>query len=396
MTPTAIPPGFEDIAADMRAAHTRIMARLHELGYAIPDYPVFDAPGNPRGRGAARAHPMQGILKYHGLADWRWRTAYLPSISVTNDAAYSLTTVEFDPALPADTVMLGGKTAGGREAERVTQTLDAVRAIARIDSRAAVRSHNVVKGGKAGKGLGTSASGSAALAMAAVIAAFGPEAAPQSAAKNGRFVTSLARLLAGSGCRSAAGGVALWLSYPGIAHEDSFALRLDTRNELVAMRLMTIPLDSRIGLKTEQAHHDAPRSAFFKPWMRQREAEILRAIAAAHGGDWLTLAQQAEHDSIYLHGVTMSGGNESKIFAWEPENLTLFRLCDDLRAEGVPVYFSTDTGPTMVLLTAAADMPHIAARVRGLGFDCVEGDIAPGAHGVDYETALRELRTAKR
>jgi diphosphomevalonate decarboxylase len=386
MTHTSIPAGFESTATDMRAAHMRIMAHLQMRGYAIPDYPVFDAPGNPNGRGAARAHPMQGILKYHGLADWRWRTAYLPSISVTNDAAYSLTTVEFDPALSADSVMLGGKPAVGREAERVIQTLDAVRAIASIDSRATVRSHNVVKGGKAGKGLGTSASGSAALAMAAVLAAF-----DEQTANNGRFVTSMARLLAGSGCRSAAGGVALWLSYPGIAHEDSFAVRLDQHNELAAMRLITIPLDSRIGLKTEQAHHDAPRSAFFKPWMQEREAEIIRAIDAAHSGDWLTLAQQAERDSIYLHGVTMTGGNESKIFAWEPENITLFRLCDDLRAEGVPVYFSTDTGPTMVLLSAASDVARISARVRELGFDCVEGDIAPGAHAVDYAVALREL-----
>ena len=213
---------------------------------------------------------------------------------------------------------------------------------------------------------------------------------PQLAA-NERYLTAMARLLAGSGCRSAAGGVALWLSYPGVPHEDSFALRLDRNNQLAGMRLLTIPLDSRIGLKTEQAHEDAPRSALFQPWMRGRRAEILRAITAAGDGDWLTLAQQAETDSIVLHGVTMTGGIEHKIFAWEPENITLFRMCDALRAEGVPVYFSTDTGPTMVLLLAAADVPAVAARVRALGFDCVEGDIAPGAHVVDVDAARAEL-----
>ncbi len=385
-TPTAIPDGFEAIAAEMQQTHEAILRRLAAANYAIPAYPTFDAPGNPRGVGAARAHPMQGILKYHGLADWRWRTAYLPSVSVTNDAAYSITVVEFDPSLDDDHVELGGALATGRERERVQQTLDAVRELARIDSPAHVRSRNVIKGGKAGKGLGTSASGSAALAMAAIAAAFGP-----AMAANWRFVTCLARLLAGSGCRSAAGGVALWLSYPGIAHEDSFAIRLDDKSQLAGMRLITIPLDSRIGLKTEQAHHDAPRSAFFKPWMRAREAEVLRSIEAAQSGDWLTLAQQAELDSIYLHGVTMSGGNEQKIFAWEPENMTLFRLCDALRAEGVPVYFSTDTGPTMVLLLGADAVTAVAARVRAAGFDAVEGNIAPGAHLVPIDSALREL-----
>ena len=39
----------------------------------------------------------------------------------------------------------------------------------------------------------------------------------------------MSRLLAGSGCRSAVIRISLWLSYPGVAHEDSFAIRLDNR-----------------------------------------------------------------------------------------------------------------------------------------------------------------------
>jgi len=349
--------------------------RLRDGGYVVPDYPAFDAPANPRGSAAARAHPMQGILKYHGLADWQWRTAFLPSISVTNDAACSETLVEFDPALAADEAQLNGAPATGRELQRIQQTLNAVRALGRFTSPARVTSRNVIKGGKAGKGLGTSASGSAALATAALAAAFGSDIV-----QNTRAVTCLSRLLAGSGCRSAAGGVSLWLSYPGIPHEESFAIRLDQKGELRDMRLITIPLDSRIGLKTEQAHDDAPRSPWFMHWMRTRPAEILRAIDAAQSGDWLTLAQQAEQDSIALHAVTMTGGVEQKIFAWEPENITLFRMCDDLRAANVPVYFSTDTGPTMVLMLHRDHVAVVAARVRAFGFDCVEGDIAPGAH----------------
>lgn len=363
------------LAVEMHAAHERILMRLRDGGYALQEYPAFDSPADPRGRAAARAHPMQGILKYHGLADWQWRTAFLPSISVTNDAAYSETLVEFDPTLKADEARINDAPATGRELQRIQQTLNAVRALGKFTSAARVRSRNVVKGGKAGKGLGTSASGSAALATAALAAAFGPQIV-----ENTRAVTCLSRLLAGSGCRSAAGGVALWLSYPGIPHEDSFAIRLDQKGELRDMRLITIPLDSRIGLKTEQAHDDAPRSPWFQHWMRTRPDDILRAIDAVQAGDWLTLAQQAERDSIALHGVTMTGGVEQKIFAWEPENITLFRMCDDLRAEGVPVYFSTDTGPTMVLMLHRDHVAATAARIRSLGFDCVEGDVAPGAH----------------
>ncbi len=100
--------------------------------------------------------------------------------------------LEFDPDLEQDTAMIGGAPADGRELERVRQTLDAVRREARIDSRARVVSKNVARAGRTGKGLGTSASGSAALAAAAVAAALGPRAAG-----NPRFVSCMARLLAG-------------------------------------------------------------------------------------------------------------------------------------------------------------------------------------------------------
>lgn len=383
---TTIPRGFKEIAGFMHAANDDILDALERHGLAIPDYPTFDQPGNPRGVAAARAYPMQGILKYHGLADWEWRTAFLPSISVTNDAAHSITLVEFDPDLKDDEAVIGGRRAAGRDLERVKQSLNAVRNLARIRSHARVRSNNVIAGGKTGKGLGTSASGSAALAMAAIAAALGTEITT-----NWRFVSAMSRLLAGSGCRAATGGVSLWLSYPGIRHEDSFAVRLDARGQLADMRLVTVPIDSRIGLKTESAHVDAPNSPLFKCWMRNRRDEALRCIDAVMAGDWLAVAQMAEIDSIALHGVTMTGGNEHKLFAWEPENIVLFRACDDLRAEGVPVYFSTDTGPTMVLLTHKRDVARVSARMRELGFDAIEGDIAPGAQLVDVDAARLEL-----
>ena len=374
------------MVAPMQAAHEAILARLAQQNLRFDEYPVFEMPGNPRGIAAAKAHPMQGILKYHGLADWAWRTAYLPSISVTNDVAYSLTIVAFDSDLAGDVATIGDAPATPRELERITQSLNVVRQLARMRSCARVTSRNIVQGGKTGKGLGTSASGSAALATAALAAAFGPEIV-----RNERFVSAIARLLAGSGCRVATGGVSLWLSYPGIAHEDSFAIRLDQHQQLAEMKLITVPLDSRIGLKTEMAHVEAPKSPLFKNWMRQRGDEILQVMDAVQAGDWLSVAQFAEYDSIHLHAVTMTGGTVHKLFAWEPENITLFRLCDDLRAQGVPVYFSTDTGPTMVLLTHADHVETIVQQVQMAGFDAISGGIGEGARLVEIERAKREL-----
>ncbi|NTU81013.1 MAG: GHMP kinase [Chloroflexales bacterium] len=375
----------------MRAAHERILAALERHRVVVQPYPRQLPPANARGIAAARAYPMQGVLKYHGLTDWERRIAYLPSISLNNDAAHTVTLVQFDPVLTADEATLGGEPARGRELERIAQTLDAVRARAGAKVAARVTTRNVLKSRVAGKGLGTSAAGAAALATAAVGALYGPELVA-----NSRFLSCLARLLAGSGCRAAAGGLALWLSYPGLAHEDSFAVQLDGQGQLDDVRLITVPIDSRVGLKTEQAHHDAPHSSLFKAWMLGRGDEIIECLEAARRGDWRLVGQLAELDSMRLHGVTMSGSREHKIIGWEPENIAIFRMCDELRGRGVPVYASTDTGPTVVLITHRDHEDAVVAAVNalGLGLETVRGRIGGPATLIDVAQARAELALA--
>jgi phosphomevalonate decarboxylase len=385
---TFIPPEFAQDAERSQQQLVVLLAALRARGLSFDEYPQFERRGNERGAAAARAFPMQGVLKYHGMSDWDWRIAFLPSVSLCNDAGETLTHVAFDPDLPADEVTIGGRVAQGRELERVSQSLDVVRGIAGVRSRARVASRNSVRASRLGKGLGTSASASAALAMAAVAALFGAEAAA-----NTRFVSCLARLLAGSGCRSASGGMSLWLAYPGIAHEDSFGVRLDRQGELANVSLVTVPLDSRVGLKTEEAHRDAPRSSFFRSWMLSRREEALACLDAALAGDWRAIGQWAELDSMRLHGVTMSGSMENKLVGWEPENIHLFRMCNDLRASGIPVYCSTDTGPTAVFITGREHEDALVAAIHALGLDleAVRGRVAGPAHLVEAEAALAEL-----
>lgn len=385
---SSIPDGFADMLPAMYAAHQRIIASLSAANIAVQPFPTALPAPNEHGIAAARAYPMQGVLKYHGLADWRFRTAFLPSISVNNDAAHTVTLVEFDPQLAADVAVFGGAPAQGRELERIVQILDAVRELGGARVAARVTTRNVLKSRVAGKGLGTSASGAAALAAAAVGALYGPELVA-----NSRFLSCVARLLAGSGCRAAAGGLALWLSYPGIPHTESFAVRLDQAGELDAMRLITVPIDSRVGLKTEQAHYDAPRSSFFKAWMLSRGDEIIECVAAALRGDWRLIGQLAELDSMRLHGVTMSGSREHKLIGWEPENIAIFRMCDALRTAGTPVYASTDTGPTVVLLTHRDHEEAVvdAVAALGLGLETVRGRLAGPATLINPDEARAVL-----
>lgn len=383
---TTIPVRYADLGAPMQAADAMLRAALHAQGLSWEEFPDLAGAARTRGVAAALAYPMQGVLKYHGMSDWDYRIAYLPSISLCNDAGSTLTLVEFDPDLPADVALIGGQPAQGRELDRVRQSLDAVRAVSGATVHARVISKNMVRGSRFGKGLGSSASASAALALAAIAALYG-----ETVAANRRLVSCMARLLAGSGCRSASGGCSLWLSYPGVPHEDSFAVRLDDAGQLDEVSLITTPIDSRVGLKTEQAHLDAPESSLFRGWMLGRADEALACMAAARAGDWRAIGQWAELDSMRLHGITMSGSMENKLVGWEPENIALFRMCNDLRSAGVPVYCSTDTGPTAVFITHREYEDAVVATISGLGLEAIRGRVAGPARLVDVAQARRDL-----
>ena len=59
-------------------------------------------------KATAIAHPIQGLIKYHGLKDPRLRIPYHDSISVCANAMYTKTTVEFREDLPDDEATING------------------------------------------------------------------------------------------------------------------------------------------------------------------------------------------------------------------------------------------------------------------------------------------------
>lgn len=92
----------------------------------------------------------------------------------------------------------------------------------------------------------------------------------------------------------------------------------------------------------------------------------------------------------------MTGSMENKLFAWEPENIPLFRLCNDLRSASIPAYFSTDTGPTMVILTDRQHVTEVAQAIRDLNMhlEVIEGKVAGPAELVAANDARLELGVA--
>lgn len=388
--PTIIPKGFEDISAVLKEDYKTLLNELTNRDYVIEEFPDVPEKKNLSGSGAVLSYPIQGILKYHGMTDWNNRIAYFPSISFNNTAAHTKTYVEFNTSLRKDIAIINEKEVQERDLERIEQSMNAIRDVLGSETKAVIVSKNVISNPKA-KGVGTSASGSAALALANIEAALGKEYST-----NQRFSSVFSRYVAGSGCRSITGGISLWLSYPGIESVNSYSARID-KNKFDDIGLITVMVPSRIDLKTEEAHKDAPNSEFFKEWLRIRKDKIITTLEAVDKSDWETIAQQAELDTIHLHGVTMSGqsGKEKKIIAWEPETIQVMRKVNELRESGIPVYYSIDTGPTPVLITKNKYLDEVYNGILELDLrnDVLKSKIGGPAEILNPEEAKEELFT---
>lgn len=83
-------------------------------------------------------------------------------------------------------------------------------------------------------------------------------------------------------------------------------------------------------------------------------------------GDIATIGRLAEEDSLNLHASTMTG--KAHMFLWEPETVRIIKEVQRMRREGIPAWYSIDTGPSVFINTPTDYVERVTDRLRGLGF----------------------------
>ncbi len=314
----------------------------------------------------ALAHPMQALVRYHGLRDWSLRIPYHDSISVNVDALHTITQVEFGD-FPVDRAIVNGVEVSGREMERIIKILDRIRSLSSIEEKALIISKNSIPKGGA-KGLGFSSAAGAALATAAFKAA----GLDKTYGWDQKLLSRIARLLAGSACRSVVGYFARW--YAGNSDEDSYAISFsDGRHLSLSMVIVPLPHD----ISTEIAHREAELSPFFRERcvIAQRRCDMVQE--AVINGDLGMLGRLVEQDSMELHAVTMTG--PERLILLTPASLEVLKIVRDLKREGVECYFSMQTGPSVFINTYRENVDYIRSRLEAAGFKpIVSGVGGPG------------------
>lgn len=305
-----------------------------------------------RMKATAIAHPIQGLVKYHGLKDVMLRIPFHDSISVCIDTLNSTTTVEATKALNKDSIIINGKMPIGRDLERVEVVLNKLRSMSGYSGFFKVVSQNSIT---SGKGLGFSASGFAALGTA-TCAALDLKIDYMS-------LSEVVRLGAGSATRSLAGSFAIWY-----ADKDgkSFAEPL-VEPDVVDFGMVIVPIPSQV--RTDEAHSEVLGSPLFKARLKYVPKIVKAMKTAIKSGDIATIGRLAEEDSLILHASTMTG--KAHMILWEPQTVRIIKEVQRMRNEGVPAWYSMDTGPSVFINTYKGYMETVTNRLHSLGFSNV-------------------------
>ena len=316
----------------------------------------------------AKAHPIQGLVKYHGMRDSELRYPYHDSISVCTAPSHTKTTVSFEAE--AETYVVDGETVTGRGAERIQSVLDRVRELADIDRPARVESENSFP---TNVGFGSSSSGFAALAMAAVEAAGLDLTRPE--------MSTIARRGSASAARAVTGGFSVL--YSGKNDEDCYAERIETDlDEQLHVVAALVPTYK----ETEAAHAEATESHMFDARLAQIHEQMDEMRDALRAGDFGRAFELAERDTLSLAATTMTG--PSAWVYWQPQTIEIFNAVRQLRSAGVEVYFSGDTGASIYVNTTEQHVERVQETISELGIETRHWTVGGPAEVLADEQAL--------
>jgi diphosphomevalonate decarboxylase len=304
-------------------------------------------------RASARARANFALIKYWGKADATLNVPAVGSISITLDALWSDTDVEFDTALTADELVLDGQSRAEQLA-KVSACLDLLRARAGVRTRARVVSANNFP---TGAGLASSASGFAALVTAAT-AALELDLSPREA-------SLAARQGSGSAARSVFGGFVEMHAGTAADGSDSFAEPLLAADEWpleVAIAVTAIG-EKEVGSRSGMTR-SAKSSPYYSAWVGTQDADLAAARDAIALRDFEALAEISEHNCLKMHAAAM--GARPPLVYWNGATVDCLHAVRRLRADGVPVFFTIDAGPQLKAICLAEARPRVEAVLRGI------------------------------
>ncbi|MDE2224706.1 MAG: diphosphomevalonate decarboxylase [Xanthomonadaceae bacterium] len=303
------------------------------------------------GEATVTAQPNIALVKYWGKRDAALNLPAAGSLSITLDALHTRTRVRFDEALATDDIKLNGER-DEAQSRKISAFLDLFRARAGVATRACVESGNDFP---TGAGLASSASGFAALAVAAD-RALDLHLQP-------RELSVLARRGSGSAARSIFGGFVEMSAGTRDDGEDAWATPLleSAAWPLKVVVAITTRAKKSIGSR-EGMEHTRETSPFYREWIATANADLADARTAVRARDFDKLAQVGEASCLAMHALMLSA--RPGLIYWNAATIECIRHVRALRSEGAGVFFTIDAGPQVKAVCLPDDAARVADALR--------------------------------
>jgi diphosphomevalonate decarboxylase len=300
----------------------------------------------------AVAHPNVALSKYWGKRPGGGNFPAVPSLSVTLAGLATRTHVTFDSSLDHDRVVLDGEPADDRTRARVVELLDRVRTAAREPRRAEVVSRNDFP---TASGLASSASGFAALALAASSAA--------GLDWDRARVSDLARRSSASAARSLFGGFVELAA--GAADGDEAAILpaepLAPAEHLPLVVLVCVTAEGPKAVSSSEGMRlTMARSPYAASWLEQAPQMHMRLRQALLARDFAGVGELAEASSLAMHASAIAAG----VTYWVGATLDALARVRNLRSAGTLAFATVDAGPHVKVLVQPGDAPRARAEME--------------------------------
>lgn len=305
-------------------------------------------------RTKVKAHTNIALIKYWGKRDERLNLPAVGSISLTLDALWTETEIEFNVHFKTDRLILNGQPATEKELRRTSKFLDLLRQRAGVSWPALISSKNNFP---TAAGLASSASGFAALTVAAARAL--------KLELSGRELSIFARQGSGSAARSIFGGFVEMHAGRLADGSDAFAEPI-VPPDYWDVRLL-IGVTSQVAKKvssTAGMNLSKETSPYYQAWINAQPVDLKTMRRAIEQRDFEQIGQLAEHSCLKMHALALS--SNPGILYWNDVTVEAMHSVRDLRASGTQAYFTIDAGPQIKALCLPEDEPKVRSMLESI------------------------------
>jgi diphosphomevalonate decarboxylase len=319
-------------------------------------------------KATAKAPANIAFIKYWGKKDEALRIPENDSLAMCLDGSFTVTTVEFRKGLGRDKVVIDKAEVKEREKDRAIEHLKRIRKRAGIKLFAKVVSRNSFP---MATGLASSASGFAALTLAATKAA-GLNLTEED-------LSRLARLASGSACRSIPSGFTYWRA--GDSDKTSYAYGLYPPFYWDLRDITVIVEEQKKKVSSTKGHELAGKNPFLKARLELAKENLIKIKKAFKSKNFSLLGKVIESETLSLHSVMLT--SQPALIYWQPTTLVVMHQVINWREEGLAeAYFTIDAGPNVHLICQAKEEKKVLAglkKIRGIK-KIVVNQPAQGAH----------------